>query len=122
MTECVYNSLLFRSSLQLSCLPNDWSKYVVKSGTYYLHYKEILIDNLSQTFVGYTNSLHFLWNYENLSVASLLIYNYDACIPESGLVTKKVELPRVILHLFSNALQFSSLILNSTLSKSTSIF
>ena len=40
ITECAYNPLLLQPPPQLLSLPGDWSKCVVKFGTYHPHYKE----------------------------------------------------------------------------------
>lgn len=84
--------------------------------TYYLNYKNTLVDNPSRTFSCTTNCFYFLSNFNNLSEASsLLAGNNGACIALLGLVTKKEESSRTLIYLFSHFLQSLSLLLSLTL-------
>lgn len=84
--------------LKLLSLLGALSDYLIKFATYHLHYKNKLVDNLTQTFICAANYLYFLCNLENLLATSLLTNNGGAYIVKPALVTKKRELPRTFLH------------------------
>lgn len=85
----------FWQLLKLLLLPNALSNFIIKFATYHLHYKKKLVSNSTRAFI---------------------------CTGWLGLLAKKEELSRLILRLLYNAFQLLSLILSSTLSKSTLIF
>ena len=93
---------------------------VVKFAAHHPYYKDKLVGNPTRSFVCAANSLYFLCNLGNLSVAFLLTCNGGACVVEPGLVTKKGEPPRTSLYLIFCPFQPPSL-LSSTLSKCTAI-
>ena len=76
---------------------------------YYPYYKNKFVGNLTWVFISITNYLYFLYSWSNLLVAFFFAYNSGAYTAELGLVTKKWELPRIFLYLFSHLLLLSSL-------------
>lgn len=89
MTKYAYNPFLLWLPSQLLSLPNDLSDYDVKFATHHPYQKNKLIGNLTWSFVYAANSLYFLYNLENLLMASLLACNSGTCITKPGLITKK---------------------------------
>lgn len=86
-------------------------------GIYHPHYKEKLVSNPTQTFSYIINCFYFLCNFDNLFATFLILAsNNRACIALLGLVTKKAELPRTLIYLFSHFFQtlFFLLILTLT--------
>lgn len=68
---------------------------------YHLHYKDKLIGNPNLTF--YTiNYLYFLFDLSNFLTIFFFIYDGSVCIIEPSLVTKKRELLKTFLNLFSH--------------------
>ena len=71
--------------------------------TYYLHYKDILLINLTRTFVCTISCLYFrywLGILGNFLIISLFVYDSEAYTIKLGLVTKKRKLPKISLYIF----------------------
>ncbi len=104
--EFIYNPFLFWLLLKLLLLLDVLSNYIVKFAIHHLYYKNVLIGNLTQSFICVINSLYFLCNLRNLLVVFLLACN-------SG--SKKKKPLRTSLYLIFCSFQLS--FLSSTLSK-----
>lgn len=90
--KSAYNPFLFWPLPQLLLLLSDLSDCIDKFCTYYPHYKDKVIVNLTRTFGCATNCLYFL-------------------------LAKKGKPPRTSLYLLSTALQLPSLMFSSMFSK-----
>lgn len=115
MTEFTYDLFLLWLLPKLLSLAGASFDYIVKFAIYYLYYKNILVGNLTRTFVCIANYLYFLYSWNNLSMAFFFAHNTGAYTVEPDLVTKKGESPKTRLYLifcFFQPPSFLSLILS----------
>ena len=132
LTDSAHDSSLLRSPQKLLSLPGVSSDCIVEVmkplhdvpkastnqfATYNPHYKDKLVSNPTRTFICAANSLRFLCNWGNLSVASLLTYNDDdnikfylrnisqACVEIAPDINQDfyIRLPRELMSLLGNS-------------------
>lgn len=131
MKESAYNLFLFWSLSKQILSLGTLSDFIVKIikllyvvpkanincfNTFHLHYKDILVINSTRTFVCAVSCFYFgcwLSNLGNFLMVSFFAHYSRVYIVLPGLVTKKGEPPKTLLHI-SHLDQPLSLLLNST--------